>query len=76
MALSPTQDTPFENPAVTFVQLISFAISSPDISVFRLSNDDTNVKSIPYPGLSYIIWAVFAVIMSILFLNLLVSLHD
>ena len=53
--------------------MISYAIGSPDISIFRLSNDDTKVEPIPYPGLSYSIWVVFAVIMSVLFLNLLVS---
>ena len=67
------QDTPFENPAVTFVHMISYAIASPDISIFRLSNDDTRVETIPYLGLSYIIWIIFAVVMSVLFLNLLVS---
>ena len=67
------QDTPFENPGVAFVEAISFAIGSPDISIFRLSNDDTRVDTIPYPVLSYIIWVIFGIIMSVLFLNFLVS---
>ena len=67
------QDTPFENPLVTFVTMISFAISTPDISIFRLANDDTREESIPYPVLSFIIWIIFGVIMSVLFLNFLVG---
>ena len=67
------QDTPFQNPIVTFVTMISFAISSPDISIFRLSNDNTKVDTIPYPALSYLIWIIFGIIMSVLFLNFLVK---
>ena len=62
------------NPAVAFVEAISFAIGSPDISIFRLANDDTTVETIPYPGLSYIIWITFGIIVSVLFFNFLVSL--
>ena len=67
------QDTPFETPIVTFVTMISYAIDGPDNSIFRLSNDDTVVENIPYPVVSYFIWITFGVIMSVLFLNFLVS---
>ncbi len=53
--------------------MVSYAIGSPDISIFRLSNDDTEVDTIPYPGISYVIWIVAGVVVSVLFLNLLVS---
>lgn len=66
------QDTPFETPFVTFVTMISFAISSPDMSIFRLANDDTAIDTIPYPILSYTIWITFGIVMSVLFLNFLV----
>ena len=52
--------------------MIIYAIGIPDIRVFRLSNDDPELEKIPYPELSFIIWLVFAIIMSVLFLNLLV----
>ena len=61
------------NPAVAFVEVISYAIGGPDNSIFRLSNDDTAVETIPYPVLSYVIWIVFGIIVSVLFLNFLVS---
>ena len=61
------------NPAVAFVEVIAFAIGGPDISIFRLANDDTTAETIPYPFLSYIIWIVSGIFVSVLFLNFLVS---
>ena len=66
------QNTQFQNPIVTFVTMISFAIDGPDISIFGLSNDNTKVYTNPYPVVAYLIWITFALIMSILFLNFLV----
>ena len=57
---------------MTFVTMVSYVITSPDISIFRLSNDDAVMAAIPYPQLSYFIWILFGVIMSVLFLNFLV----
>ena len=67
------QNTPFENPAITLVHMIIYAIGIPDVRIFRLSNDNPDLDKIPYPELSYALWLVFAIIMSVLFLNLLVS---
>ena len=53
--------------------MISYTVGGPDVSIFRLSNDNSTADPIPYPALSYLTWVVFAVIMSVLFLNLLVS---
>ena len=68
------QDTPFQSVLVTFVTMISFAIGGPAISIFRLANDDTEVDSVPNPFLSYTIWIVFGIVVSVLFLNFLVCL--
>ena len=54
--------------------MISYTIGGPDVSIFRLSNDNSTAEPISYPGMSYLTWVVFAVVMSVLFLNLLVSL--
>ena len=54
------------------MEVIGFTISSPDISIFRLANDDTKVETIPFPFISYVIWIVFGIVMSVLFLNFLV----
>ena len=62
------------NPAVAFVEVISYAIGGPDNSIFRLASDNTTVETIPYPGLSCIIWITFGIIVSVLFFNFLVSL--
>ena len=67
------QDSPFENPAVTFVQTIAMTVGGPDLSIFRLSNDDEITDPIPFPFISYLLWVVFVVVMSVLFLNFLVS---
>ena len=57
---------------MTFVTMISFAIGGPAISIFRLTNDNMEVDSVPYPFLSYTIWIVFGIVVSVLFLNFLV----
>ena len=67
------QDTPFQSVLVTFVTMISFAIGGPAISIFRLTNDNMDVDSVPYPFLSYTMWIVFGIVVSVLFLNFLVS---
>jgi transient receptor potential cation channel subfamily A protein 1 len=67
-------DTPFQSVLVTFVTMFSFAIGGPSISIFRLTNDDTDVESVPYPFLSYTLWIIFGVVVSVLFLNFLVGL--
>ena len=59
---------------MTFVTMISLAIGGPEISMLRLSNDDTDVDSLPYPFLSYTLWILFGIVVSVLFLNFLVSL--
>ena len=59
---------------MTFVTMFSFAIGGPSISIFRFTNDDTDVESVPYPFLSYTLWIIFGVVVSVLFLNFLVSL--
>ena len=69
------QDTPFESPLMTFVTMISYVIGGPDISIFRLTNDNTKVQEIPYPVLSYSVWITFGFIMSVLFLNFLVKIY-
>ena len=58
---------------MTFVTMISLAIGGPEISMLRLTNDDTDVDSVPYPFLSYTMWIVFGIVVSVLFLNFLVS---
>ena len=58
---------------MTFVTMISLAIGGPEISILRLTNDDTDVDSVPYPFLSYTMWIVFGIVVSVLFLNFLVS---
>ena len=66
------KDTPFDNPEITIAETISQVIGSPDFSIFRLVNDDTMRRQVPFRALSVIIWIVFGVCISVLFITFLV----
>ena len=66
------QDTPFDNPEITLAETISQVIGSPDFSIFRLMNDGTVHRQVPFKTLSVIIWVVFGVGISVLFITFLV----
>ena len=66
------QGTPFDSPEITIVETISQALGSPDFSIFRLVNDGTQHNQVPYLALFVIIWIVFGVFISVLFITFLV----
>ena len=72
--LSTSQDTPFENPQITIAETISQVIGGPDFSIFRLANDDTMRRQVPFRTLSVLIWIVFGVCISVLFITFLVRM--
>ena len=74
MFLYSSQDTPFDTPPITMAITISQVIGSPDFSIFRLVNDETSRSQVPFQSFSVIIWIVFGVCISVLFITFLVRM--
>ena len=53
-------------------ETVSQVIGSPDFSIFRLVNDATSRNQVPFKTLSVLIWIVFGVCISVLFITFLV----
>ena len=72
------QRSPFSTPARALLSIIAYTAGEFDYNgLFRLTLDgagvDSDVEEIPFPSVSYILFMVFGIIMSILLSNLLVS---
>ena len=70
----PSQESPFGSLWYSMMTIIVYTVGGPDNILLELGNEWSNEYFL-FPVVSYILWIVFIVAMSVLFLNLLVSLH-
>ena len=68
--------SPFANPIHSMWKIMTMTIGELDYdNAFRQFSEGTDapIQPLPFPEISYILWAVFLILMPILFNNLLVS---
>lgn len=75
VVLPPAQGSPFGSLWYSMVSIIVYTVGGPDNLVLHLSSGQDDVESdhIIFPIISYLLWIIFIIAMSVLFLNLLVS---
>ena len=71
----PAQGSPFGSLWYSIVSIIVYTVGGPDNLVLHLSSAHDNVETdhFIFPVISYFLWIIFIIAMSVLFLNLLVS---
>ena len=70
-----SQDSPFGSVWYSMMTIIVYTVGGPDNIMLELDNDWTDDYFL-FPVASYLLWIIFIIAMSVLFLNLLVSLWD
>ena len=75
MFIFNVQASPYANLGLAFVKVIDMTAGGPDDSIFGYgtSSGDGRVD-VPFSGVSYFLWVIFIVIMTVLFINFLVSI--
>ena len=72
------QASPFATPGLSIVKTMVMGVGEMDFqAVFQLTSENVSSielvpESIPYPGVSYLLWVLFLILMPILLMNLLV----